>query len=67
MTLRTPHDEALHQLAVEEYDAWLEYLEACRSAGDKYDAVEARAWSRIGPRLRAVAARRRSLKRRVAA
>ena len=41
--------EADEALAIEEADAWFEYLESVRShaASDRYDEVEPWAWSRL--------------------
>lgn len=33
-------------------EAWAEYLEACRAAGDRYDVVEVWAWERLQARLK---------------
>ena len=54
------HEEALEILAIEEADAWFEYLEATRwhAAAGRYDEVEPWAWSRLRQRLRTVANRR---------
>ncbi len=50
-------DEAL---AIEEADAWFEYLEAVRSHActDRYEEVEPWAWARLTQRLRVVEAGR---------
>ncbi|HEY7196026.1 MAG TPA: hypothetical protein VH306_02445 [Gaiellaceae bacterium] len=55
--------EALEVLAIEEADAWFEYLEATRSEGvtGRYEEVEPWAWARLNQRLRAVATRRGKL------
>jgi hypothetical protein len=56
--------EALEVLAIEEADAWFEYLEATRwhSESGRYDEVEPWAWARLNQRLRAVATRRDELR-----
>ena len=56
--------EALEILAIEEADAWFEYLEATRwhGASGRYDEVEPWAWARLNQRLRAVATRRDQLR-----
>jgi hypothetical protein len=56
--------EALEVLAIEEADAWFEYLEATRSHGSsgRYDEVEPWAWARLNQRLRTVASRRDKLR-----
>ena len=53
-------DEAL---AIEEADAWFEYLEATRShvPTGRYDEVEPWAWARLSQRLRSVDRRRSRL------
>ena len=53
-------DEAL---AIEEADAWFEYLEATRYdvATGRYDEVEPWAWARLSQRLRSVDRRRSRL------
>ncbi len=45
--------EADEALAIEEADAWFEYLEAIRShsANERYDEVEPWAWARLSQRL----------------
>ncbi len=47
-------------LAIEEADAWFEYLEAVREevADGRYDEVEPWAWARLTQRLRRVDAER---------
>jgi hypothetical protein len=56
--------EAEEALAIEEADAWFEYLEATRTEGHagRYDEVEPWAWARLIQRLRVVAAERDRLK-----
>lgn len=56
--------EAFEVLAIEEADAWFEYLEATRwhSASGRYDEVEPWAWARLNQRLRIVATRRDALR-----
>jgi hypothetical protein len=52
------------ELAIEEADAWFEYLEATQAqAGTaRYSEIEPWAWARLNQRLRAVARRRVRLK-----
>jgi hypothetical protein len=52
--------EAQEALAIEEADAWFEYLEAVRAheADGRYDEVEPWAWARLTQRLRAVESER---------
>jgi hypothetical protein len=52
--------EAEEALAIEEADAWFEYLEATRTEGRtaRYDEVETWAWARLVQRLRVVAEER---------
>jgi hypothetical protein len=56
--------EVQEALAIEEADAWFEYLEATRTEGraGRYNEVEPWAWSRLVQRLRLVAAERDRLK-----
>ncbi len=56
--------EADEALAIEEADAWFEYLEAVRShaASNRYAEVEPWAWSRLTQRLRIVEAERGRLR-----
>jgi hypothetical protein len=51
-------------LAIEEADAWFEYLDTTRAEGSwmRYDDIEPWAWARLSQRLRAVAARRAQLR-----
>ncbi len=48
--------EAHEALAIEEADAWFEYLEAVRAHAhtNRYDEVEPWAWARLTQRLRTV-------------
>ena len=48
--------EAHEALAIEEADAWFEYLEAVRAHActGRYDEVEPWAWARLAQRLRSV-------------
>jgi hypothetical protein len=48
------------ELAIEEADAWFEYLEATQAevASGRYDEVEPWAWARLKQRLRSVERRR---------
>jgi hypothetical protein len=52
----TDSREAHDALAIEEADAWFEYLEAVRAhvESGRYDEVEPWAWSRLRQRLAAV-------------
>ena len=62
MTARDTH-EALEVLAIEEADAWFEYLEATRVQSElRYAELEPWAWARLSQRLRAVRARRARLR-----
>ncbi len=56
--------EADEALAIEEADAWFEYLEAIRShsANERYDEVEPWAWARLSQRLRIVEVERGRLR-----
>ena len=56
--------QAEETLAIEEADAWFEYLEATRTQGRSgcYDEVETWAWSRLSHRLRVLAAERDRLR-----
>ena len=51
-------------LAVEEADAWFEYLDATRSQPSpaRYDEVEPWAWARLRQRLRALSDRQATLR-----
>ena len=54
-------NSALALLQIEECDAWFEYLESCRRAGEqiRYEELEPWAWTRLQTRLKAIAARRK--------
>jgi hypothetical protein len=56
--------EAHEALAIEEADAWFEYLESVRSHSHtgSYEEVESWAWARLSQRLRIVAVERDSLR-----
>jgi hypothetical protein len=56
--------EAEEALAIEEADAWFEYLEATRTEGasGRYDEVESWAWARLAQRLRALSSQRDRLR-----
>lgn len=56
------------ELAIEEADAWFEYLEVTRAevGSARYLEVECWAWDRLNERLWIVRRRRRSLERAVA-
>jgi hypothetical protein len=55
----TGHQEAMELLLIEEADAWFEYLEATRAqSAFRYVEVEPWAWARLSQRLRAIGARR---------
>jgi hypothetical protein len=59
----TGHQEAMELLLIEEADAWFEYLEATRAqSAVRYVEVEPWAWARLSQRLRAIRARRRTLR-----
>jgi hypothetical protein len=50
-------------LLIEEADAWFEYLEATRGqSAIRYVEVEPWAWARLSQRLRAIRARRGTLR-----
>jgi hypothetical protein len=51
---------AQEALAIEEADAWFEYLEATRAevGTARYQEIEPWAWARLSQRLRAVARKR---------
>ena len=50
-------------LVHEEAEAWIEYLETTRGQdGTRYGEVEVWAWSRLEQRLRAIHARRASIR-----
>jgi len=51
-------------LAIEEADAWFEYLEVTRAelGSGRYHEIEPWAWARLSQRLRAVRARRARLR-----
>jgi hypothetical protein len=53
-------EELLEALAIEEADAWFEYLEATQAetGTGRYDEVEPWAWARLHQRLRAVERKR---------
>jgi hypothetical protein len=59
----TDSREAHDALAIEEADAWFEYLEAVRAhvESGRYDEVEPWAWARLRQRLRAVDSERSRL------
>ncbi len=52
------------ELAIEEADAWFEYLETTRAeaSSNRYHEVEPWAWARLSQRLRAIRARRARLR-----
>lgn len=53
--------DAAELLAIEEADAWFEYLEATRGKPTKaYLEVEAWAWARLCQRVRAIERRRKA-------
>lgn len=53
-------EDTREALAIEEADAWFEYLEATQAEIDtgRYDEVEPWAWARLHQRLRAVERKR---------
>ncbi len=58
-----PRRDAYELLLIEEADAWFEYLEATRGqSASRYEEVEPWAWSRLTQRLRAIRARRATLR-----
>ena len=58
-----PRQELAQELlAIEEADAWFEYLEATtEQSPERYDEVESWAWARLNQRLRAVRVRREKI------
>jgi hypothetical protein len=56
--------EGTETLAIEEADAWFEYLDTTRAelASRRYDDIEPWAWARLNQRLRAVGAKRSQLR-----
>ena len=58
-----PRQELAQELlAIEEADAWFEYLEATtEQTPERYDEVESWAWARLNQRLRAVRIRREKI------
>ncbi len=56
--------DANEALAIEEADAWFEYLEAVRAHlhSGRYDEVEPWAWARLSQRLRDVDSERAQLR-----
>ena len=58
-----PRQELAQELlAIEEADAWFEYLEATtEQSPERYDEVESWAWARLNQRLRAVRIRREKI------
>lgn len=56
--------DALEALAIEEADAWFEYLDSTRAeiGSNRYDDIEPWAWARLNQRLRAVGSRRSQLR-----
>jgi hypothetical protein len=55
--------ELREALAIEEADAWFEYLDATRvPGGGRYEEVEPWAWARLKQRLRAVTQKRSRLR-----
>jgi hypothetical protein len=56
---RNPREE----LAIEEADAWFEYLAATRGQSvQRYKEVEPWAWARLSQRLRAIRTKRQKLR-----
>jgi hypothetical protein len=56
--------EALRRLAIEEADAWFEYLASTRDQPEhRYREAEPWAWARLQQRIRGVTARRAKVKR----
>jgi hypothetical protein len=57
--METESRPVLEALAIEEADAWFEYLEATRAhADERYAEVEPWAWARLTQRLQSVRRRR---------
>ena len=56
--------ELREMLAIEEADAWFEYLDATRTDASRgrYEEIEPWAWARLGQRLRAVKEKRLRLR-----
>lgn len=55
--------DAVELLAIEECDAWLEYLTATKHLrGRKYREAEPWAWARLAQRLRMIRRRRKALR-----
>jgi hypothetical protein len=54
---------AEEELAIEEADAWFEYLETTRAeaSSNRYQEIEPWAWARLGQRLKAVKTKRAQL------
>jgi hypothetical protein len=54
---------AQEALAIEEADAWFEYLETTRAeaSSNRYHEIEPWAWARLGQRLKAVKKKRARL------
>jgi hypothetical protein len=60
--------DALERLAVEEADAWFEYLATTRSQEEqRYREIETWAWARLSERLHSIRSQRNRLRRRSAA
>ena len=57
-------NDAAEAFAIEEADAWFEYLETTRTQGGpgRYDEVESWAWARLTQRLRVLAVERDRLR-----
>lgn len=50
-------------LAIEKADAWFEYLEATyRQSSQRYEEIEAWAWTRLSQRLRGIESRRQLMR-----
>ena len=63
--MRAEDGRELHEvLALEEADAWFEYLDTTRAetCSLRYDDIEPWAWARLKQRLRATTARRSQLR-----
>jgi hypothetical protein len=56
--------EAWEALAIEEADAWFEYLDTTREelGSGRYDEIEPWAWARLNQRLRSVTSKRAKLR-----
>ena len=62
----SPEDgrDGYEALAIEEADAWFEYLDSTRAevGSNRYEDIEPWAWARLNQRLRAVGVKRSQLR-----